>query len=300
MQSEYKPLFKTPKYTGVTLSLLSIFVLASMLVVWEKMPQVKPGNEPKVLSVWAENSLQTPLKLAQSAYTKETDQALLLQFFPAPKNSSDFERLAQSDADLIIFTDINDSSIESLKARTEESIPLAYHPIQTGSKNELGKSPVSAFISKETMQPTKSIRFARFLAAPSRGQYYFAQGNWIGVNGDFWAFTPEIKVLCIPRLQSLVRAKLPLFNRREGALGEAEFKDSPEIESVLQVLAQSEGKQYLPDLVVCEKFVNLDPDLYKRQLTIHENLCSYVLSSGRYKQLCKRFALNLSTPLQIP
>ena len=300
MQPEYKPLFKTPKYTGVTLSLLSIFVLASMLVVWEKMPRVEPGNGSKDLSVWADNSLQTSLKLAQAAYTEETDQSLLIQFFPAPKNSSDFERLVQSGADLIIFTDTNDSSIESLRAKTEECIPLAYYPVQPGSKNELGKSPVTAFISKETMQPTKSIRFARFLAAPSRGQYYFAQGNWIGVNGDFWAFNPEIKVLCSPRLQSLMSARLPLFNRREGAVGEAEFKDSSEIESVLQVLAQSEGKQYLPDLVVCEKSVNLDPDLYKRQQTIHENFSSYVLSSGRYKQLCKRLAFNLSTPLQLP
>ena len=83
-------------------------------------------------------------------------------------------------------------------------------------------------------------------------------------------------------------------------MGEAEVMDSPEIESVLQVLAQSEGKQYLPDLVVCEKSVNLDPDLYKRQPTIHENFNSYVLSSGRYKQLCKRLAFNLSTPSQLP
>ena len=125
MQPEYKPLFKTPKYTGVTLSLLSIFVLASMLVVWEKMPQVEPSNGSKDLSVWAEDSLQTSLKLAQAAYTKETDQSLLIQFFPAPKNSSDFERLLQSDADLIIFSEVNISSIESLKAKTEESIPLA-------------------------------------------------------------------------------------------------------------------------------------------------------------------------------
>jgi hypothetical protein len=30
--------FRTPKYTGVTLSLLSIFVLASMIAVWDMMP----------------------------------------------------------------------------------------------------------------------------------------------------------------------------------------------------------------------------------------------------------------------
>ena len=271
-----------------------------MLVVWEKMPRVEPGNGSKDLSVWAEDSLQTSLKLAQAAYMKETDQSVLIHFFSVPKNSSDLERLVQSDADLIIFTDTNNSSLNSLKARTEESIPLAYHRIQPDSENELGKNPVTAFISKETMQPAKSIRFARFLAAPSRGQYYFAQGNWIGVNGDFWASNPEIKVLSSQRLQSLLNNKLPLFNLREGAVGEAEFKNSQEIESVLQVLSQSEGKQYLPDLVICENSVNLDPNLYKRQLTIHENFSSYVLSSGRYKQLCKRLAFNLSTPLQIP
>lgn len=300
MQPEHKPLFKTPKYTGVTLSLLSIFVLASMLVVWEKMPKIDPRDGSKVLKVWAEDSVKNSLKLAQAAYTEETGQPLLIQFFATPKNSSDLERLVHSGADLVIFTDTNDSSLKSLWAMTEESIPLAYHPVLAGTKNDLDKSPVSAFILKETVEPSKCIRFARFLAAPNRGQYYFAQGNWIGVNGDYWAFNPEFKVLCSQRLQSLISNKLPLFNLREGAVGEAEFKNSQEIESVLQVLSQSEGKQYLPDLVICEKSVKLDSNLYRRHLTIKENFSSFVLSSGHNQQLCKRLAFNLSTPLQIP
>ena len=44
MNQDFNKVFKTPKYTGVTLSLLSMFVLAAMFVVWQKFPQ-KTGRE---------------------------------------------------------------------------------------------------------------------------------------------------------------------------------------------------------------------------------------------------------------
>ena len=40
--------FKTPKYTGVFLSLLSMFVLASMFLVWEQIPKENEGSQLQV------------------------------------------------------------------------------------------------------------------------------------------------------------------------------------------------------------------------------------------------------------
>ena len=45
-KTELKKHFRMPRYTGVTLSLLSMMVLASMLVVWKKIqPEGKCGFE---------------------------------------------------------------------------------------------------------------------------------------------------------------------------------------------------------------------------------------------------------------
>ncbi|OUU46591.1 MAG: hypothetical protein CBC16_00130 [Verrucomicrobia bacterium TMED56] len=49
MNQEFNSVFKTPKFTGVTLSLLSMFVLAAMFVVWEKFPKESPiPPSPKI------------------------------------------------------------------------------------------------------------------------------------------------------------------------------------------------------------------------------------------------------------
>ena len=62
--------FHTPKYTGVTLSLLSIFVLASMIAVWDMMPTSSESpSDP--LSVHCEKFIEEPIRATAAQFSKE-------------------------------------------------------------------------------------------------------------------------------------------------------------------------------------------------------------------------------------
>ena len=65
-----------PKYTGVTLSLLSMFVLVCMFAVWEKMPK-QDTPDPLLVSV-PEIAFQ-PVHAAQKAFEQELGVELSVQ-----------------------------------------------------------------------------------------------------------------------------------------------------------------------------------------------------------------------------
>ena len=70
--------FRTPKYTGITLSLLSMFVLTSMMVVWDK---VYYKEEPlRFLNILCEVSLQQPLVEAAENFKAEYNIQINLDF----------------------------------------------------------------------------------------------------------------------------------------------------------------------------------------------------------------------------
>ena len=76
------PVFRPPKYTGITLSLLSIFVLVSMLAVWEKMARIP---ELPVLNILAWDKSQGPLDAAKSAYQKEKSCIINIDYLTQAK-----------------------------------------------------------------------------------------------------------------------------------------------------------------------------------------------------------------------
>jgi hypothetical protein len=71
------PFFRPPKYTGITLSLLSIFVLVSMLAVWEKM--VQTPNLPN-LRILAWDSAKLPLERIRKVYQQEAQCIVTIQY----------------------------------------------------------------------------------------------------------------------------------------------------------------------------------------------------------------------------
>src|SRR6056300_451703 len=71
MNQDFKKVFKTPKYTGVTLALLSMFVLTSMMVVWDRISDSPNAKNSELLEVFCEKNLQPIFRPAiQSFYQK--------------------------------------------------------------------------------------------------------------------------------------------------------------------------------------------------------------------------------------
>ena len=80
MPTDFKKAFKTPRYTGVSLSLLSLFVLASMLVVWEKVSQVNSVSSIDPIVVWADAPLKPTLQKIKNGYENELNEEVDLRF----------------------------------------------------------------------------------------------------------------------------------------------------------------------------------------------------------------------------
>ena len=71
MNQDFSKIFKTPKYTGVTLSLLSMFVLASMLVVWDKLSISPSGKNSHALEIICEIEMQPVMRSIIKSFYKE-------------------------------------------------------------------------------------------------------------------------------------------------------------------------------------------------------------------------------------
>ena len=116
--------FRTPKYTGITLSLLSMFVLTSMMVVWDK---VYYKEEPlRFLNILCEVSLKQPLIEAAEKFKAEYNIKINLDFFKDNLDSNDGEILQKDNAYQIIISSEHSISEKFLNLnRIIGSVPLA-------------------------------------------------------------------------------------------------------------------------------------------------------------------------------
>ena len=78
-----------------------------------------------------------------------------------------------------------------VERRVGEKIAVTWQTGSPGLSQSKTQRLVKASVWKKSSQPEKAIRFARFLAAPSRGQFYLAQKNWVGVWMETWAASPK-------------------------------------------------------------------------------------------------------------
>ena len=162
-----KPIFQTPKYTGVTLSLLSMFVLVCMFAVWEKMPR---QDTPDPLLVWVPEIAFQPVHAAQKAFEQELGVELSVQ-----TSASFLENQKMYDArnpDLWIFQSDSASSDDIPVFNQQNSLVLAHKDIT--DKNLT----LAAGINLSSGNSVLAFQFARYLAAPSRGQFNFAEYGW--------------------------------------------------------------------------------------------------------------------------
>ena len=94
--------FRTPKYTGITLSLLSMFVLTAMFAVWNKVSN--PPETHHSILVLAEKSLQAPLTEVSEQFKNELNVRIEYTFC----NSNLIQNLENNQSfDLIISSGVD-------------------------------------------------------------------------------------------------------------------------------------------------------------------------------------------------
>jgi len=240
-------LFRPPKYTGITLSLLSIFVLVSMLVVWEKM---NPQTETSLCGLAWEKS-QLPLESARAAFMRETGISVKIEYSKLP-NLGIHQSLASNHLnhsyDFFVLPEAEANRGIMERNLFKEKIPLAYLPQAQETENNEDPLLVAA-LPRNSTNSTLSLLFSRYLAAPTRGQFDFASAGWIGVNGDQWKISPQLTLFVQSKYRRLFTEWILAFEKREGVSIHAEYLETEKMIKILSLTSKSRAKEYLPDLV---------------------------------------------------
>lgn len=330
--------FRAPKYGGVTLSLLSMFVLASMIVVWNKIGEQGQEQFNQSIRVRCDESIAIPVK--ECAEQFEREMKIKVSIHPTAgldQNGSKAEGTVNGDAydldlfigkangqDLslnqvpcafrsIVFATRKDFSPEMTELEEVFQNNLAFSSSPGSAKDGrllelcLGKTswwrkvlskraktyPSSSALALEVasgknldgafmwdfsarnfdlkihrireLEPASqtlfartsdsaqkrlsALQFARFLAAPTKGQFYFAKAGFVGVNGDAWAEKPFLYVYCAKPVESFILDEFERFESEALVSIERHFLKEEKMALSLSLIAQSKAKKALPDLV---------------------------------------------------
>ncbi len=334
--------FRTPKYTGVTLSLLSMFVLASMVVVWNKMHSNYQSKEIP-LSVICDDSFRQPVTECLDQFTKELNIPISIEYYSpdeleikfnsisiengktydlliaseiGPKNGLIFQRFTKESVTIanrsLIFATRNNSNLKIKKWSdlSDQNITLglcdrnarsgqALQKILESSANRSGNTnhiifktdtelsnnlmnsseldgivvwyntaiklglkihqleefklnsiPVTSKVISSTKNASKSLMFSRFLAAPSKGQFHFANNNILGTNGDIWNRQPTLRIYTEPIFKNSIINLTEHFEKREGVTIDLKFPNIEKLIFTISSISQSNAPNLLPDLLL--------------------------------------------------
>ena len=378
--------FRTPKYTGVTLSLLSIFVLASMIAVWDMMPTSSESpSDP--LSVHCEKLIEEPIRATAAQFSKEFNIPIEIKVVPLKENSFIAQphiKQNNKNFDLLISSQFISGNPDLNNEIFQESIPVANHlPVfatrdnfsltvnnwsdildqnltiglieqnPASSRNiklpqtviqelqntdrllffpdahslsetllnsdkldaaivwhqiarkmhlrvlqldelQLKIIPVHAQVHSRSQKATKGIMFARYLAAPSKGQFHFANNHLIGVDGDRWAVEPVLNFYSEPSFKRSMTTKIEDFSKREGVTINFSFPEPEKLIFAISSISQSKTKHLLPDLLlVSRSTADRLPSIYiamDHQQTESNNLFLFN-SNSKYRTLATRFSV---------
>ena len=160
-------LYRQPKYTGITLTLLSVFVLVCMVAVWEKMPK---QEKPFVLKGLAWSLYKDAMDPAILAFEKETGIIVQLEYQSKP-DSLQYLQNEKFDEnisfDLAICPEYFLQNVPSLRQNWLERIPLAYHQELKNPQSPVD-IPLFGWVAKDTCYSKEALLFCRFLSAPTR------------------------------------------------------------------------------------------------------------------------------------
>jgi molybdenum ABC transporter molybdate-binding protein len=78
------------------------------------------------------------------------------------------------------------------------------------------KAHMAAGVLTSSTQPTAALRFARYLAAPDKGQVELEKAGFTPVQGDVWEESPEMRLYAGGMLKPAIDETINAFEKREG------------------------------------------------------------------------------------
>ena len=249
MNEGFNKVFKAPKYTGVTLSLLSMFVLAAMFVVWQKFPKDQKSESDTEISVICDTELKVPAVNIISSFEKEYSCNISIKFLHADDIKTKIEKLYSDPIDVLIFNEFDLAKIAEINSSHASIIPFAFEKTFRSDDKKTAQ-PLSCLIKHGTSQAQSAFALARYFSAPSRGQFFLAEAGFPGVDGDQWKPRPSISIMIDNNYEKDIGEFTKIFSQREGINFEISKKSLNDANATINLISKSKAKEYLPDLLI--------------------------------------------------
>jgi len=115
-------------------------------------------------------------------------------------------------------------------------------------------SSTSVNLVQTTPEPAAALRFARYLAAPEKGNLLFARYHFEAIAGDAWAEVPQLNFFCGGVNRGAVELSLREFEEREGVQIRSQFAGCGSLVSTMKSIKTADPTDGYPDLyLTCDK-----------------------------------------------
>ena len=108
---------------------------------------------------------------------------------------------------------------------------------------ESSKADISVAVTSSTARPSNALKFARYLAASSKGGQVFATHDFQPIAGDVWALIPQLRIDCGGVNREAIEKTIKEFQQREGCTVDVVYAGCGTLVGKMQT-----GDQGLPDL----------------------------------------------------
>ena len=110
--------------------------------------------------------------------------------------------------------------------------------------------PFICIIQNKSPNSKTAFALARYLSAPSRGQFYLAEAGFPGIDGDQWAKKPNLSLMVADKHVKEIDAQAKIFSEQEGIIFDITSKSFEDTNATINLISQSNAREYLPDLFI--------------------------------------------------
>ena len=155
-----------------------------------------------------------------------------------------------------------------------DSTVAQYTELATVEVAEFANKPVlvSIAVLKSSSNPTLALRFARYLGARDKGLLEFKKLGYNIVEGDKWAWTPEITFFLGSVNRRSVEDLIKSFSEREGVKINTVFNGCGILTAQMRTIRQDKNGTGFPDLyIACDRYyLNNVKDWFQDDVDVSE------------------------------
>ena len=139
---------------------------------------------------------------------------------------------------------------EKKKSNNTVLIPFAFEKSSSSRNLDLSGKPFICVIKNKSPNSKIAFALARYLSAPSRGQFFLAEAGFPGIDGDQWAKKPSLSLMVADKHLKEIDAQSKIFSEQEGIIFDLTSKSFEDTNATINLISQSKAREYLPDLFI--------------------------------------------------